>query len=196
MKNALIIFIKNPVLGKVKTRLASTIGNEKALTIYQKLLEHTRAVCKKVDVDKLIFYSDFIAENDNWNGFEKRLQIRGNLGGKMQAAFSEILKMGFTNAVIIGSDCLEVTAAIIDEAFSQLNNWDVVVGPAVDGGYYLLGMSKLYPVLFKNKSWSTSAVLQQTLDTITDLQLSFYLLPELRDIDEEKDLAGTQLIDG
>ncbi len=197
MKNALIIFIKNPVPGKVKTRLARTIGEEKALAVYQKLVAHTQAICEKVDVDKFVYYSDFLDDINEWKDCEPLLQSGIHLGERMENAFNQLFEdPAYEKAVIIGSDCYELTAEIIKEAFTRLNHYDVVIGPAFDGGYYLLGMKQLHTALFENKTWSTSTVLQQTISDLNQLQISYFLLPELSDIDEEKDLAGTQLLEG
>ena len=195
MKNAVIVFVKNLVLGKVKTRLAKTIGPKKALEIYQYLVTHTQTVCKAVHADVFIFYSDFIDDSNQWNSCDRQLQNGNNLGEKMHNAFSKVFQNpAYEQAVIIGSDCLEITTTIIEEAFDQLINHDVVIGPATDGGYYLLGMKKLHSTLFKDKDWSSAIVLQQTISSIKNLGLSYFLLPELNDIDEEKDLAGTNLL--
>jgi uncharacterized protein len=194
MSHALIIFAKNPVLGTVKTRLAKTIGIEKALLIYQQLLTHTRHISQMVEVDRFVFYSDFIDDRDGWIDYRKYLQVPGDLGVKMEAAFATVFALGYTKAVIIGSDCYELTTAVIEQAFVQLHRHDVVVGPALDGGYYLLGMKQPHPTLFANKNWSTPQVLPHTLANLTDLQLSHFMLPLLRDIDEEMDLIGTDLL--
>ncbi len=192
MNNALIIFIKNLEEGNLKTRLAKTIGEEKALEVYKALLQHTNAATKNVNADKFIFYSSFINENDDWknNLFIKRLQDGDNLGLKMKNAFETIFHDGYKNVCIIGSDCIEITTEIIHQSFAELNNTDVVIGPAKDGGYYLLAMKKIHPELFKNIAWSTTNVLNETIIICKRLKLSYFLLKELTDIDEEKDLNG------
>ena len=191
MNNALIIFIKNPEKGKVKTRLAKTLGDEKSLKIYNALLYHTHKVAKKINADKFVFYSSFINETDEWenNLFKKRLQKGNNLGFKMQNAVENIFIDGYKKVCIIGSDCIEITDAIINQCFIELNSVDVVIGPAKDGGYYLLCIKKLYAELFQNISWSTAHVLNETLRICEQLQLSYFLLPELIDIDVENDLS-------
>lgn len=188
MSHALIVFIKNPLLGKVKTRLAKTAGAEKALEVYQALLRHTRAVCEVVHAETFVFYHDFINKTDEWQKFSRRLQTGNDLGEKMSNAFAEIFASGNSRVVIIGSDCMEISPAIIQDAFDSLHQHDVVIGPAADGGYYLLGMKQVHPQLFMNKTWSTETVLQQTVADVMVLNLSYKLLPVLHDIDEEKDL--------
>lgn len=189
-KNAIILFTKNPELGKVKTRLAKTIGDERALEIYKKLLTHTQSIVDPIDADKFVFYSDTINDNDQWNNadYHKKLQFNGDLGQRMSAAFQEVFSLGYESVCIIGSDCYELTSATITEAFSILANNDVVIGPTFDGGYYLLGMKLLHKPLFQNKNWSTETVFSDTANDFKTLSLSSYSLIKLSDIDEEKDL--------
>lgn len=187
-ENGLIIFIKNPILGKVKTRLAQTTGPEKALQIYRALLTHTRDLALEVPCDRYLFYSDFIDPEDSWEkeSFHKRLQQEGDLGQKMQHAFAEVLQ-NHQRAVIIGSDCATLTAQILKDAFSALEDRSYVVGPAIDGGYYLLGMNKLTPELFSGIAWSTSSVFRDTLERLQATGANYHLTPELSDIDFEED---------
>lgn len=186
-----MIFAKNPEIGKVKTRLAETIGEEKALMIYLKLLEHTHAVANSVFSDKAIFYSSRVQEFDilDYYKFPKFLQKGDSLGERMERAFGQAFAQHYEKVVIIGSDCYELTAEIIEDAFSALDNHNVVLGPAHDGGYYLLGMDRHYPHLFKDKAWSTSDVLLDTILDLKKLKLSYQMLPTLNDVDEEKDLG-------
>lgn len=190
--NLLMVFIKNPVLGKVKTRLAKTIGDEKALKVYRKLLEHTNQITKQVEANKAIFYSDFIDNDDFWlkEEFIKYTQEGELLGDKMSNAFAKAFNLGYKRVVVIGSDCFELNEEIISNAFKVLENNEAVIGPAKDGGYYLLGMQKHYKPLFENKTWSTENVLRDTLLDLATLNLTFKLLPTLSDIDEEKDLIN------
>ncbi|TXT65982.1 MAG: Glycosyltransferase [Promethearchaeota archaeon] len=191
---AIIILIRNPILGKVKTRLAVDIGAEKTLKIYELLLNHTKYVVSEVICTRLLFYSDFIDDEDNWNEilFQKYLQKGGDLGMRMYNAFKIALR-DHERALIIGSDCYELTSKILDDAIENLKNYDVVIGPAADGGYYLLGLKKLYPQLFKNKTWSTSTVFNDTMKDINDLKLCVYALPILSDIDNIYDLKRSKL---
>lgn len=187
-KNALIIFTKNPELGKCKTRLAQTIGDEAALNIYKFLLEHTASVSKEALADKYVFYSDNIKKNDLWDPdiFRKKRQQGIDLGERMENAFSELFLLGYDKVVIIGSDLLDLKTEHIDMAFKQLNENDVVIGPAKDGGYYLLGIKTLSSKIFKNKLWGASNVLKDTLNDIKNN--SFSLLEELNDIDTFDDI--------
>lgn len=187
----LMIFAKNPEIGKVKTRLAKSIGEEKALMIYLKLLEHTHAVADRVFADKAIFYSSKVQEFDilDYYKFPKFLQKGADLGERMERAFGQAFAQHYEKVVIIGSDCYELTADIVEDAFAALDDSNVVLGPAQDGGYYLLGADRHYPHLFKNKKWSTSDVLLDTILDLKKLKLSYTLLPTLSDVDEEKDLG-------
>ena len=191
--NNIIIFIKNPVLGKVKTRLAATVGDQKALEVYQRLLDVTRKTVTKVNAKYHLFYSDVIDMDDNWDiqDFDKYLQQGNDLGERMSSAFRNIFSQNDASAlqkvVIIGSDCPALTPDILEMAFTILGDSDVVVGPTFDGGYYLLGIKEYNPALFENISWSTDAVYQETNDKSRELQLNIADLPTLSDIDNEAD---------
>jgi hypothetical protein len=194
-KNALIIFIKNAEAGKVKTRLARSIGNDKALQVYQEMLEHTFQITQSLPCGKYVYYSERIETADRWlnNGYYQRLQLGADLGERMLNAFTELSESRYEKVVIIGSDCFELTAELIKTAFDQLEQYDAVIGPALDGGYYLLGLKKFYPDVFFNKLWSTGEVLQQTLSDLKKLTLKYVLLPTLRDVDDVADLVKSTL---
>jgi rSAM/selenodomain-associated transferase 1 len=195
--DTLLIFARNPVYGKVKTRLAATIGNDKALQIYRQLLEHTAAVIQPINADRVVYYSDFIADNDSWdNNYSKAIQRGTDLGERMSNAFKDILEPGAKKAIIIGTDCYELDTEIIANAFTQLSNYDIVVGPALDGGYYLLGMNNYHPKLFNDMTWSTDTVLKETIARCAELGLRYFLLPVLSDIDDEKDLLNHPILNG
>lgn len=189
-KNALIIFTRNPELGKVKTRLAKTVGDESALNIYKFLLNHTVQITKYLDVDKYVFYSEKIHRNDIWDLdiFRKKLQSSGDLGEKMKNAFLEILRMGYENAVIIGSDMVDLNRKDLEAAFDALQNSQTVIGPATDGGYYLLGMKKLNDQIFQDKEWGTSSVLRDTLNDLEGEKL--VILEERNDVDHYEDIKN------
>jgi len=193
MNNAVIIFIKNAVAGKVKTRLAATIGIEKAMIVYDLLIKHTNQIVQNIVADKYIFYDSYIDPNDRWGNSEvyKKLQKGNDLGQRMSNAFKDLFDDGYRNIIIIGSDCPELTTDLMEKAFDKLFSSDVVIGPAKDGGYYLLGMKNLHKDLFKDVDWSTDKVLGQTLLTCKKLNLSTFLLPELSDIDDEEDLNNS-----
>ncbi|MES2882865.1 MAG: TIGR04282 family arsenosugar biosynthesis glycosyltransferase [Bacteroidota bacterium] len=192
MKEALIIFVRHPQLGKVKTRLAATIGNDAALNIYKKLLQHTLEISKKTEATIFVFYADEIVEDDIWQeeNFFKLLQAEGDLGQKMLSAFTQVFASGCDKVCIIGSDCYELTETIIADAFTAMNEVDVAIGPANDGGYYLLGMKQLHHSIFENKQWSTRTVFDETIHSIMQAKLSYKTLATLTDVDEEKDLPN------
>ncbi|QCR23132.1 TIGR04282 family arsenosugar biosynthesis glycosyltransferase [Pontibacter sp. SGAir0037] len=196
MSRLLMLFVRNPELGKVKTRLAASIGEKQALDVYIRLLQHTRNITRNLAVDKLVYYAERVEEEDLWEKdiYQKQVQPDGDLGEKMQGAFAAAFKEGYTSVMIIGSDCLQLSQAVIEEAFNQLQTHDVVIGPAEDGGYYLLGMNKLYPYLFQDKRWSTEYVFPDTLQDVHQHNLSCFLLPTLSDIDHAEDLPAGFLL--
>ena len=185
----LLIFIKNPRLGHVKTRLARTVGDAEALRIYQVLLGKTCTAASNTMARRLLFYSESIEENDAWpvSGFEKHLQSGGDLGARMEDAFRQAFAEGVRKVIIIGSDCPELSGKLLNAAFEQLDNADMAIGPTPDGGYYLLGMRRFEPAVFRNVAWSTEHVFTQTADMLKSLGYSMALLPSLPDIDTEED---------
>lgn len=188
--NALIIFIRRPISGKVKTRLAKTLGNEKAVAVYKKLLQHTREITTNIDAKRMLYYADAIDKDDEWNAtmYHKELQQGDNLGQRMSSAFHYCFEKGYEKVLIIGSDCYQLTSAIIEEAYEILENSDVVAGPASDGGYYLLGMKTYQPELLELDKWSTDTVLAKTLAHCEKLALEYAMLPVLNDVDEASDI--------
>jgi uncharacterized protein len=189
-KTALIVFVKNPELGKVKTRLAAQIGDEKALEIYLNLLNYTHSVATSWDAQVRVYYSDFIPEVDLWDvGFStKHVQEGGDLGERLHQAVSETFDDDFDNVIVIGSDCPKLNVEHLNRARTELIDVDVVLGPAKDGGYYLIGMKSLHGELFHDKSWSSASLFDQTLETMIERGLSWYELPILGDIDTVEDL--------
>lgn len=190
MKDALIIFAKNPERGKVKTRLAATIGKDAALSVYQRLLSHTASITKFILVDKFVFYSDNILQQDVWCNdlFFKQTQEGNDLGERMKNAFAAIFRKDYSKIIIIGTDCPDLNADVITHAFKCLDSHDVVIGPAHDGGYYLLGIKQRCAQLFQNIRWSTHTVFEDTRMKCEHLNLNYSLLPTLRDLDLEEDL--------
>jgi uncharacterized protein len=197
--NALIIFIKNPQLGKVKTRLAATVGNEKALEIYHILMAHTQKITHRVNAEKYLYYSDFVDKNDIWTNevYHKSVQHEGHdLGLKMAFAFRDALQEKHQKVLIVGSDCLELTDEIINQAYSKLTDNEVVIGPAFDGGYYLIGFNfqtigercgEVLKQVFLDKQWSHAQVYDEAIKTCESLNLKYDKLETLTDVDEEKD---------
>lgn len=187
-KNLIIVFVRTPELGKVKTRLAKSIGDVSALTIYKLLLKHTETVLHDLSFDKVVYYSEKVEENDFWEArlFEKKRQKGADLGKRMQHAFETAFEQGYQKVLIIGSDLFDLKSIHITTAFEALENHDLTIGPSLDGGYYLLGMKELYPAVFKNKKWGTDSILENTLKDLQ--QQNVKLLEALNDIDTFEDL--------
>jgi glycosyltransferase A (GT-A) superfamily protein (DUF2064 family) len=112
----------------------------------------------------------------------------------MLNAFKKVSHLGMKKICLIGSDFYRLESEILDQAFEHLDQKDVVLGPSSDGNYYLVGTKTLLPDLFTNKSWGTSTVLDDTLDTLDKLQLTSALLPQLDDVDEMDDLLKTDIL--
>ncbi len=186
--NALLVFVKNPIRGKVKTRLAREAGEERAFRIYEALLAHTRQLAQAVQARRYLFYSHWVDFADAWPNaaFEKHLQVSADLGGRMRSAFDLALQ-SHQRAVIIGSDCSQLKHELLVQTFALLENNDCVIGPATDGGYYLLGLNSPCPQLFSGISWSSDKVLPQTLAVLEKLGKTHTLLPVLSDIDHWAD---------
>ncbi|GHC47332.1 TIGR04282 family arsenosugar biosynthesis glycosyltransferase [Ulvibacter litoralis] len=187
-KKALLIFTRNPELGKCKTRLAATVGDEKALEIYVFLLKHTVEITKSLAVDKFVFYSENVQKEDLWDAeiFRKKAQSGDDLGFRMENAFAEMFQAGYEKVIVIGSDMYDLSKTDIDNAFDALNTNDLVIGPAEDGGYYLLGMKQVHKAVFKNKIWGTNTILE---DTLKDLQnKTVAMLEERNDVDYYEDI--------
>ena len=159
--NALIIFIRNPIRGKVKTRLAQTLGEAKALYIYKELLEITRQQSIKVNAQCYLYYSDHI-ELDAWSEttFIKKVQSGIDLGDRMSNAFHEVL---------------------------QIHSKAIIIGPAIDGGYYLLGMKSNIDSVFKSMPWSESSLYEKTIEKLNQLNFTHSSLIKLEDIDTEEE---------
>jgi uncharacterized protein len=185
---ALIIFIKNPRMGTVKTRLAATMGDTMALRIYLALLERIRRTTTSLPYAKYLYYSDLIDPDDEWPAeqFVKKIQYDGDLGERMGHAFAEVLEQ-HGQALIVGSDVPGISAEIIASAFEVLHSNDFVIGGTNDGGYYLLGMNAYEPAVFQGIDWSTPSVFAQTVAAIEALGKTCAPVAVLPDIDFEED---------
>jgi rSAM/selenodomain-associated transferase 1 len=189
----LIIFTRNPELGKVKTRLAKTIGDTPALEIYTFLLKHTFNITTQLAVTKQVHYSVKIRENDLWDSkvYIKKQQFGDDLGLRMMHAFQQGFKEGFKKIIIIGSDMYDLSQSDIENAFSELKKHNFVLGPAEDGGYYLLGMKQLKTSIFRHKNWGSDSVLKDTLVDLKDESVK--LLPIRNDIDIYDDIKDVEV---
>ncbi len=190
-KDCLIIFTRNPELGKGKRRLAADVGDEAALEIYKFLLEHTRSITKDLPVTKQVWYSEQVHQDDDWDNavYEKYAQQGEDLGARMHHAISEALKTHDT-AIVIGSDLYDLSQEDLEFAFAKARKHNAVIGPAEDGGYYLLGFQKnIVEGIFEDKNWGSDSVLEATL---ADLQrVDFYQLEERNDVDYVEDIVDS-----
>jgi rSAM/selenodomain-associated transferase 1 len=192
----LLIFAREPVLGRVKTRLAADIGPAAALATYRELLALTAAAVAAAQVPATVWLAEAPAlpaeptqPRPEWPALPWRVQPPADsLGERMRHAFAEAFAAGAARVLIIGTDCPGLTAALLLRALDQLATHDLVVGPAADGGYYLLGMSELQADLFASKQWSTDTVLADTLADAARLGLRVAQLPTLTDVDSARDL--------
>ena len=191
-KDLLLIFTRNPELGKCKTRLAKTVGDETALDIYSFLLGHTVSVTQNLNAAKQVWYSEEIWEDDIWDDtfYDKKLQKGPDLGIRMANAFQEGFASGYERILIIGSDMFDLDQKDLENAFAQLKQNDFVIGPAEDGGYYLLGMKSFEANLFQDKSWGQASVLKDTLADLKGEKLA--ILEERNDVDVYEDIKDNQ----
>ena len=186
-EKALAIFLKNQRLGAVKTRLAAAIGDQKALEIYTRLVALTLKAAKEVSASRHLFYSDTLESAPKDLQAEPHIQIGSGLGERMNNAFNQLLDK-YHKVVLIGSDLPEISATLIDEAFEKLDTNDLVIGPAEDGGYYLIALKTPQPTLFSAIEYSKAEVFEQTLVRAEAEKLKVATLKKLRDIDTLADL--------
>lgn len=184
---ALIVFLRMPEWGKVKTRLANTLGNDAALSIYQDLMAMTLSTATHSNLPVYLFYDGGLPPlNERNNSFSYHLQIDGHLGTRIAHALSFVLA-SHAKVIIVGSDCPDLTPEIIHHGFDLLDDTDIIIGPARDGGYYLLGCKALIASLFEDIPWGTPSVFALTKEKIKQAGLQFQTLVELTDIDTEDD---------
>ena len=191
----LLVFVRAPRRGSVKTRLAAEVGADAALAVYRRLAEHTvaaAATLAREGVSLRIHHTpaDAAAEVRAWLG-EGPLylpQAAGGLGERMAAAFRAAFASGARRAVIVGSDLPALSPDLLRRALAALERRDAVVGPARDGGYYLLGLTRMREELFEGIEWSTPSVLPATLSRLRRAGVEPVLLEELADVDRAADL--------
>ena len=186
-KEVVLVFQRNEVLGKVKTRLAAGVGEEQAMEIYMYLLNKTYLALKEITVPVTTYFSEFIPENPIYSAENKLVQVGGDLGERMKNAFAAHLETGIEKVLLIGTDCPSLEGIHLVQAFEALEHSDLVLGPARDGGYYLIGMKRRADFLFEGITWSSELVLSQTLTLAAEQGLHSSLLPILEDIDSPED---------
>lgn len=202
---ALAILCKTPEKGFVKTRLAASVGDQKALEIYLDLLNITDGETRPFNSSRHLFLASAVEnsvekmqstlqQQDLFTDPKTKFVIQQgeDLGQRMSTAFEKLFK-NHQSVVLIGCDLPDLTSALIAKAFDALQNNDLVIGPSCDGGYYLIGLNKSTPELFEEISWSTEKVLKQTLERAERLLLKVQLLDQLRDIDTLEDLYLSKL---
>ena len=187
MNQLLMVFIKDSSKYPVKTRLKTSIGKNKSIWVYNQILKKTVLVLKNIKTDIAVFHYNSIISKNPFKNFSKwnKIQIGRTLGEKISNAFNWGFKKGYKKIIIIGSDLWDLNEEIINKGFLELNKNKVVIGPSIDGGYYLLGLNKKMPKIFEGIKWGTQSVLAETLKL---LKHEPYFLPELNDIDTFEDL--------
>jgi len=194
---AVVVFARPIRPESVKTRLAPVLGPETTAALYSCFLSDTVSEMFRLQeyrppIEVLLAWESPPAESENplpeasaVSGF---LQVQGNLGARIQAAFAEVFQRGFARAAIIGSDMPLLEAQRVYEGLSALEECDLALGPCLDGGYYLIAAGALYPALFEGIEWGTEKVLQQTLHAAQQEGLRFHLLAPGYDVDSLEDL--------
>lgn len=187
-QNAVIVFQKNAELGKVKTRLAATLGDQQALDIYRHLIDKTYSQLSGIsDADIFVYFSEFHEKSSLKIPHQTAVQKGVDLGERMKSAFEEVFAKGYKRVILIGTDCPDIETNILNQALQELLSNDAVFGPALDGGYYLIGLKEVYSEIFENIPWSTDKVLQLTEKQLNKRKLTYSLLKPLRDIDTPDD---------
>lgn len=193
MKRAAVVFAREPEVGKVKTRLAQSIGASKACEAYRLMLVYTLEILQSSDAPVIVYLTpesktDFLREKSFPKGFHVRKQVEADLGEKMHSMFDDMFAEGHDQVVLVGSDCPALSVGHIQRAFTNLNKYDCVFGPAVDGGYYLVGQSACSRNVFEGISWSTETVMQETRELLARQGWSYGELDKLSDVDYIEDL--------
>jgi len=191
VNNLLIVFTKNSIPGTVKTRIGAKIGEKAALLIHHLLLDKTKNLISKIneEIKVKIYYSNHIDGDDIWPREPgKEIQVDADLGNRMQRAFLNELGSGAGKVCLIGTDILDFDKSTMERAFEILSKSDIAIGPATDGGYYLIGMKEYHPELFRDIRWGSDRVLKDTIARVNALNLSYELTVELIDVDEVEDI--------
>ncbi len=204
-KAALIIFVKSPVAGKVKTRLCPPLTAELAAELYRCFVDDILTQSVRLSRNRCDLFV-FVSPAESVSAYEETLtqlkrheitgsaisclaQIEGDLGRRLDHAFAMLFTRGYERVVVIGSDQPTLPDERILEAFAALSRFDVVIGPSEDGGYYLLGLRNVCPILFEGIPWSSDRVAGMTTDRVRQAGLTLDVLPKWYDVDDERSLA-------
>lgn len=194
MAECLIIFTRYPEPGLTKTRLIPTLGAKGAATLQQQMTEYTLSKVRELQHRPLSLEVRFTGGSltlmQDWLGTDivYQPQGKGDLGERMARSLAVAFQAGMERVVIIGTDCPSLNTNLLTKAFHQLHSDDLVLGPALDGGYYLIGLRCFILELFTDINWGTAEVLHQTVAIAKKLDLSVAYLPQLADIDRPEDL--------
>lgn len=193
MRRLILFFVKHPTPGKVKTRLAATVGAQRAVEIYRQMVQHVASDLPEGIATRVMF--DPVEQEHSVKQWLMQFlpqaeflpQASGDLGQRLEHAFARAFADDWEEVAVIGSDCVELTPAIFDAAWSALADGDAAIGPTADGGYYLLALRRPAPALFESITWSSDSVLRETLARAAAQKLRVHLLPKLHDVDTEDD---------
>lgn len=195
-RECLIVFTRYPEPGKAKTRLIPVLGEDGASNLHRQMTEHTLSQVRELQSDRATRVEVYFTGGDqqlmeDWLGADiiYQPQGEGDLGQRMKSAFQTAFAAGMEGVAIVGTDCPGLDAKIMAQAFEQLNGHDLVLGPAMDGGYYLIGLRRVIPELFAGINWGTSEVREKTVAIAISLGLAVAYLPPLFDVDRPEDLA-------
>lgn len=188
-QKAVIVFVKNPEPGKVKTKLAKDIGDAAAADAYKQLLQHTHDLLLKVDADKFVFYLEDVNRLDLWEKtvFYKQVQHGKDFGERMQHAFAFLFQLQYEKVLMIHSDSPQLSSHHLQKAFDLLKTHDVCIGPNMNGAYYLLGLRSLFTPFFINKEWNSQTVYNSTLEDAAAAGLIVATVEQLRVVDTVND---------
>jgi len=193
-RQCIIVFVKAPLMGRVKTRLSQVLGEETVLDLYKCFVADVIATLNSGRHGIRIFYHppEEKQKIQEWLGFELPLfpQQGKDLGERMANAFKQSFSNDFKPVLLVGTDCPDLPGSIIDEAFEALSANAAVIGPAFDGGYYLVGFNPdhFFPAIFKNMPWGTEYIFERTMNVFASKRVQVYVLPKWRDIDRCEDL--------
>lgn len=188
-QKAVIVFVKNPEPGKVKTKLAKDIGDTAAADAYKQLLQHTHDELLKIDADKFVFYLGDVNRLDLWENtlFYKQVQHGIDFGERMQNAFAFLFQLQYEKVLMIHSDSPQLSSHHLQKAFDLLKSNDVCIGANTNGAYYLLGLRSFYAPFFINKEWNSQTVYSSTLEDVAEAGLTVATVDQLRVVDTVND---------